>query len=165
MSGRPRSGGQVRVFATGTSKASNRARLSALILPPGAQRLEPCLVRIELRAQRCLVERGYRRLPLELHLHPRPRHRETLAHRQRRVAPAPALGLALDAPAVGEAPPASPCHPPRLDIKVGSSYRLRRAHLPARARHPAFAGTAFPTRGSIEKTRKSLNRSQYIHNK
>ena len=63
-------------------------------LARSAQRLEPCLERVELCAQRRLVDRGHG-LPLGLDRHHRAEHREALSRRQRRVAPAQLWALRL----------------------------------------------------------------------
>ena len=103
------------------SRASTRARLSALILPSAHSDSKRAFsASNSARSEDLFTVAIAAGLPLGLDRHHRPQHREALGHRQRRVAPAPALGLALDALAVGEVPPrvARPVQPVELWSKV-----------------------------------------------
>ena len=96
------------------SRASNRARLSALILPPAHSDSKRALSASNSARSECLftVAIGVD-LPLGLDRHHRRQHREALARRQRLIACTPARRFALDALAVGEVLPriARPVHP------------------------------------------------------
>ena len=84
------------------SRASTRARLSALILPAARSDSKRAFsARTPLAARTCSPCRHRCATTSGVDRHHRPQHREALGHRQRGVAPAPVLGLALDALAVG----------------------------------------------------------------
>ena len=72
------------------SRASTRARLSALIFPAAHSDSKRAFSASNSVRSDALFHRGH--LPLGLDRHHRPQHREALSERQRRVAPAPSSG-------------------------------------------------------------------------